>query len=277
MRAGLYYNRDRPLSCMRGRAMNASRDPVWSRSDAQRRARIDLAACHRLAARFGFNEGIDNHLTMLVPGHSDRFYLAPFGLLWSEVKASDLLELDFSGTVVAGRGLVEDTALYIHLSVHRLVPQARCVLHTHMPHATALGMLDDPRLEMAGQNALGFHDDIAYVDYQGLALDYAEGERLAQALGSKSVLMLRNHGVLVTAGSAAQAFERLYFLERACQAQVLALSTGRKLRIVAEAVVQAAVAQFRAGAKVGGQERTEPPCAALQRLVDRRGAAHARW
>src|SRR5256884_9094378 len=113
------YTCDCPSVRVRGRAMNASREPVW-RSDAERRARIDLAACHRLAARFGFSEGIDNHMTMLVPGHSERFYLAPFGLLWSEVRASDLLELDFSGTVVAGRGLVEDTALYIHLSVHRL-------------------------------------------------------------------------------------------------------------------------------------------------------------
>src|SRR2546430_14164135 len=97
-------------------------------------------------------------MTMLVPGHSERFYLAPFGLLWSEVRASDLLELDFSGTVVAGRGLVEDTALYIHLSVHRLVPAARCGLHTHMPYATALRMLEDPHPPMAGQNALGFQD-----------------------------------------------------------------------------------------------------------------------
>ena len=136
-------------------------------------------------------------------------------------------------------------------------------------------MLEDPRLDMAAQNAIGFHDDIAYVDYQGLALDYAEGERLARALGSKSVLMLRNHGVLVTAGSAAQAFERLYFLERACQAQVLALSTGRKLRIVAEAVVQATVAQFRAGDKVGGQDRTELHFAALKRLLDRSEADYA--
>ena len=227
--------------------MNASPDPVWPRGEAERRAKIDLAACHRLAARFGFSEGIDNHMTMLVPGHSERFYLAPFGLLWSEVKASDLLELDFNGTVVAGRGLVEDTALYIHGAVHRLMPQTRCVFHTHMPYATAVSMLEDPRLDMAAQNALAFHDAIAYADYNGLALDYGEGERLARALGDKSVLMLRNHGVLVTAPSAAQAFERLYFLERACQAQVLALSTGRKLHIVPQSVVQATVAQFRAG------------------------------
>src|SRR5579871_1154224 len=177
--------------------MNATRELQFPRTEAERQARIDLAACHRLAARFGLNEGIDNHLTLLVPGHTDRFYLAPFGLLWSEVRASDLMELNFQGEVVAGRGLVEDTALYIHLSLHRLRPQARCVLHTHMPYATALSTLEDPRLLMSVQSALGFHEDIAYVDYNGLAFDYSEGERLARALGDKSVLMLRNHGVIV--------------------------------------------------------------------------------
>ena len=255
--------------------MNVSADATWSRGDARGQARIDLAACHRLAARFGLNEGIDNHLTMLVPGYSDRFYLAPFGLLWSEVKASELMELDFTGKVVAGRGLVEDTALHIHLPVHRLVPEARCVLHTHMPYATALGMLEDTRLEMAGQSAIGFYGAIAYYEYNGLALDPSEGERMAQALGGKSVLMLRNHGVLVTGGSAAQAFERLYFLERACQAQILALSTGRDLRIVPRAVVAATAAQFKACVDVGGVARTQLHFEALKRLLDRSEADYA--
>jgi len=255
--------------------MNASRETAWTRPDAERRARIDLAACYRLAARFGFNEGIDNHLTMLVPGHSDRFYLAPFGLLWSEVRASELMEIDFSGKRVAGSGLVEDTALYIHLSVHRIVPEARCVLHTHMPYATALGMLEDPRLEMAGQSAIGFHDEIAYVDYNGLALDYTEGERLARALGGKPIGLLRNHGVLVTARSAAEAFERLYFLERACQAQILASSTGGKLRVLPTALVQATLTQFKDCTRVGDQERTELHFDALKRLLDRSEADYA--
>jgi ribulose-5-phosphate 4-epimerase/fuculose-1-phosphate aldolase len=212
---------------------------------------------------------------MLVPGHTERFYLAPFGLLWSEVKASDLLELDFNGKVVAGRGLVEDTALYIHLSVHRLVPEARCVLHTHMPYATALGMLEDPRLEMAAQNAIGFHERVAYCDYSGLALDYGEGERMARALDGRSVLILRNHGVLVIAATAAAAFERLYFLERACQTQVLALSTGRPLRILPEAVVSATARQFEACTTVGGEGRTELHFEALKRLLDRSEADYA--
>jgi ribulose-5-phosphate 4-epimerase/fuculose-1-phosphate aldolase len=249
--------------------------PLRQGAEAERRARIDLAACHRLAARFGLNEGIDNHLTMLVPGHAERFYLAPFGLLWSEVRASHLLELDFTGKVVAGRGLVEDTALYIHLSVHRLVPAARCVLHTHMPYATALGMLEDPRLEMASQAAIGFRDEIAYVEYHGLALDHSEGERLARALDGRSAALLRNHGALVIGDSVAQAFERLYFLERACQAQLLALSSGRALQRVPQPIVTATAAQFKACVDVGGESRTQLHFEALKRLLDRTEADYA--
>jgi ribulose-5-phosphate 4-epimerase/fuculose-1-phosphate aldolase len=256
--------------------MNVSADANWGRGDLRRQAKIDLAACHRLAVRFGLNEGIDNHLTMLVPGYSDRFYLAPFGLLWSEVKASDLMEIDFGGKVVSGRGLVEDTALHIHLPVHRLAPRARCVLHTHMPYATALGMLEDARLEMAVQSAIGFHGQIAWCEYNGLALDAREGERMAAALGDRSVLMLRNHGVLVLGASAAEAFERLYFLERACQTQILALSTGRALRIVPPAVVAATVAQFEGCTEVGGMSRSELHFEALKRLLDRSEADYAR-
>ena len=250
--------------------MNASIKAVATHSDAERQARVDLAACYRLAAHFGLNEGIDNHLTLLVPGYSDRFLLAPFGLHWSEVRASDFMVIGFNGQIVNGRGPVEDTALFIHLPVHKLAPQARCALHTHMPYATALCMLDNPRLEMAGQSAIGFHDDIAYeCDYNGLAFDQTEGERLARALGSKSVLMMRNHGVLAVGGSVPQAFERLYFLERAAQAQVLALSTGRALRLVPEPVVKATAAQFQSGSQVGGRDRADLHFDALKRMLDR--------
>ena len=250
--------------------MNANIKAVATHSDAERQARVDLAACYRLAAHFGLNEGIDNHLTLLVPGYSDRFLLAPFGLHWSEVRASDFMVIGFNGQIVSGRGPVEDTALFIHLPVHKLAPQARCALHTHMPYATALCMLDNPRLEMAGQSAIGFHDDIAYeCDYNGLAFDQTEGERLARALGSKSVLMMRNHGVLAVGQSVPQAFERLYFLERAGQAQVLALSTGRALRLVPEPVVKATAAQFQSGSQVGGRDRADLHFDALKRMLDR--------
>jgi ribulose-5-phosphate 4-epimerase/fuculose-1-phosphate aldolase len=259
-------------------AVNASLKSVSSdaAADAERSARVDLAACYRLAAHFGLNEGIDNHLTLLVPGYTDRFLLAPFGWYWSEVRASDFMVIDFNGRSLSGRGPIEDTALYIHLPVHRLSPQARCVLHTHMPYATALCMLENPRLEMAGQSALGFYDDIAYeCDYNGLAYDHTEGERLARALGTKSVLMMRNHGVLVVGQSPAQAFERLYFLERAAQAQVLALSTGRALRLIPEPVIKATVAQIQGSTTVGGQDRAELHFDALKRMLDRSAPDYA--
>lgn len=253
--------------------MNAKLKP--RQSDAEKQARVDLAASYRLAAHFGFNEGIDNHLTALVPGCSDRFLLAPFGLLWSEVRASDFLVIDFDGNVT-GEGLVEDTARFIHLPVHKLAPQARCALHTHMPYATALCLLDNPQLEMASQNSLGFYEDIAYeVDYNGLAFDTTEGERLARALGDKSVLMMRNHGVLVVGRTIPQAFERLYFLERAAMAQVMALSTGRALRLIPEAVVKATAAQFKTGGLVGGQDRAELHFAALKRMLDKTSPDYA--
>ena len=256
--------------------MSANLKSVSPLSEAERQARIDLAACYRLADHFGLNEGIDNHMTMLVPGHADRFLLAPFGLHWSEVKASDFMVIDFNGQMLSGRGPIEDTALHIHLPVHRLSPQAHCVLHTHMPYATALTMLDNPHLEMAVQSALGFYGDVAYdPNYNGLAFDHTEGERLAGALGDKSVLMMGNHGALVIGKTIPQAFERLYFLERAAQAQVIALSTGRALKLVPEQIVKSTAAQFSAGGKVGGRDRAELHFEALKRLLDRQHADYA--
>src|SRR6202030_2942922 len=256
--------------------MNASLKPIQAAADAEQHARVDLAACYRLADRFGLNEGIDNHLTLLVPGVSDRFLLAPFGLHWSEGKAGDFLVVDFSGRVLSGQGFVEDTALYIHQPVHRLSPQGRCVLHTHMPYATALCMLENPRLEMAVQSALGFYEDVAYErSYNGLAFDVSEGERLARTLGDKSVLMMANHGVLVVGKTVPQAFERLYFLERAAQAQVLALSTQRPLRLIPEPVVKMTVAQFGTGGTVGGRDRADLHFDALKRVLDRADSDYA--
>jgi ribulose-5-phosphate 4-epimerase/fuculose-1-phosphate aldolase len=255
--------------------MSANLKAFSAENDAQRRARVDLAACYRLAAHFGLNEGIDNHLTVLVPGFTDRFYLAPFGLHWSEVKASDLLVLHFDGRVLAGEGPVEETAMYIHTPVHRLSPQGACVLHTHMPYATALCMLQNPTLEMAVQTALGFYDDIAYDGhYNGLALDASEGERLAGVLGGKSVLLMGNHGALTVGNALPVAFERLYFLERAAQAQVLAHSTGRPLKQVPEAIVKKTAAQFAGCARVGGEERSALHFEALKRLLDRQNPGY---
>jgi ribulose-5-phosphate 4-epimerase/fuculose-1-phosphate aldolase len=145
-----------------------------------------------------------------------------------------------------------------------------------MPHATALTMLENPRLEMSVQAALGFYEDIAYDPvYNGLAYDYSEGERMARVLGDKGVLMLSNHGVLVVGETVPEAFERLYFLERAAQAQILALSTGRPLKPVPEEIVRRTVGQFRSGGDVGGRARVDLHFDALKRMLDRRHSDYA--
>jgi ribulose-5-phosphate 4-epimerase/fuculose-1-phosphate aldolase len=249
--------------------MSTNIKPIQAQAHLEQLARIDLAACHRIAARFELHEAIDNHMTLLVPGCTDRFYLAPFGMHWLEIKASDFCEVDLSGRLLAGKGPIEPTALYIHAPVHRLAPRARCVLHTHMPYATALTMLEQPGLRMAVQSAVSFHEEIAYVDYNGLAYDQSEGERLAHSLGDKSVLMMRNHGVLVIGDTVPRAFEQLYYLERAAQAQVLAMSTGKPLHDIPLPVVQSTVAQFIDGAEVGGLDRADLHFAALKRMLDR--------
>src|SRR6476660_3426091 len=204
----------------------------------EQQARIDLAAAFRFAVRLDLHEGVCNHFSVMLPD-GKRFLLNAYGLHWSEVTASNLLALDAEGRVLAGEGEYEKTAFYIHSRIHLGNPHAACVLHTHMPYATALTLLEGGRLEMVEQNALRFHDDIAYDDtYNGLVVDNAEGDRLARVLGSKRVMFLANHGVIVVGPSVAEAFDSLYYLERACRLQVLARATGLPFRKVRPEVVR---------------------------------------
>jgi ribulose-5-phosphate 4-epimerase/fuculose-1-phosphate aldolase len=198
-------------------------------------AKRDLAASLRLAAHYGLNEGVCNHFSYAVPGLEDRFLLNPHGIHWSRIRASDILLIDGAGRTIEGEGEAELTAFTIHGRIHANNARARCVLHTHMPYATTLACLEDGKLEPIHQNALRFHDDVAYdPDYNGLAEDAEEGDRIAAALGDRKVLFMANHGVVVVGETIAQAFDDLYYLERACQVQVLALSTGRPLKRVGD-------------------------------------------
>jgi ribulose-5-phosphate 4-epimerase/fuculose-1-phosphate aldolase len=207
-------------------------------ADPVQQARIHLAAAHRLAVLHELEEGIDNHFTVTVPGHDDRYLILPFGLHWSEARASHLIVFDESGATLEGEGVVELSAQCIHAPIHRLCG-TRVVMHTHQTWALALNMLKDNRLLPASQTAAFFHGHVAYDDtYSGTADSLEEGERLARAIGNKHVLFMKNHGVLVTGATVAQAYRRLYKLERVCRDQVLAMSTGKPLEVLSEEVVR---------------------------------------
>ena len=204
------------------------------------RARVELAGAYQLCDRFGFNEGVCNHLTVLVPGASDRFLCAPYGLAWSEVTASNLVMIDVKGNVIEGRGEIDATAFFIHLAIHQAGHV--CVLHTHMPYASALCCVERFELAMCHQNSLRFADDIAYDPaFNGLVLDNTEGSRLVGVMGDKRVLMHKHHGVIVCGASVAEAFDDLYYLERAAEVQVIAMSTGSPLCTISKEIG----AQFR--------------------------------
>jgi ribulose-5-phosphate 4-epimerase/fuculose-1-phosphate aldolase len=237
----------------------------------QWQVRVDLAAAHRLAVTHGFSEGIFNHFTSAVPGTDDRYYQIPFGLHWSEVTASSLMEVGYDGKVLRGDGEVEASALCIHAPIHRLIPRHACVLHTHMPFASALARLDDPRLIALGQTEIGFLDIVAYDgEYAGLALEPAEGERLAGVLGpDRAVLVMANHGVIVCGETVAEAYDRLYYFERACQVQLYAMWTGRPLKEVPPPIVAHTLRQYANSPVYGGKPASDHHFAALKRLLDR--------
>jgi ribulose-5-phosphate 4-epimerase/fuculose-1-phosphate aldolase len=253
------------------RLASAQAEIVVSNSAAWQ-ARVDLAAAHRLADRQGLSEGIFNHFTFAVPGTDDRYLQIPFGLHWSEVTASCLMEVGYDGSLLSGTGEIEQSAFCIHAPIHRLIPSAACVLHTHMPFASALTRLEDPRIEAIGQTEIGFLDCVAYdAEYTGLAFDTAERERLAAVLGPKhKVLFMANHGVLVVGETVAEAYDSLYYLERACQVQLYAMWTGRPLKRVPSAVVEHTLRQYAASSAYGGKPACAHHFAALKRLLDRR-------
>lgn len=210
-----------------------------------KQSRIDLAVLLRAAAAHGFNEGIDNHFSLAVPGRDDLFLLNRYGPHWSEMRASDILLIDLDGNVVDGAGEWEVTAFMIHRGVHRARPDARCVLHTHMPYATALSMTPGGLDTRASQNAMYFHGRLGRAAYGGLADAADEGDRLgASVAAGGNAILLDNHGVIIVGVDAADAWHKLYFFERAAEMQVLAQSTGQPLLQVPEEVAAHTAAQW---------------------------------
>jgi ribulose-5-phosphate 4-epimerase/fuculose-1-phosphate aldolase len=200
-----------------------------------RQLRADLALALRAAAHHGLGEGVCNHFSVELPGDPGRFLLNPRGMMWSEIGEDDIVMIDIQGNKLAGRHDVEPTAMHIHAAIHRTAGKV-CVMHTHMPYATALTLTSDRALDTTlSQNAMRFHGrTVIDQKYNGLALDTSEGERIAQAMQGADIVFLANHGVVVCGERIDYAYDDLFYLERACMVQVLAQSTGRPLAPVAK-------------------------------------------
>ncbi len=219
-------------------AVSAAHHASFASSDV-RHLRRDLALALRAADFHGLSEGVCNHFSVALPDGSDRFLINPRGLHWSEVGADDIVMVDGAGAKLAGRHEVEPTAMFIHAAVHRIAGKV-CVLHTHMPNATALTLTRARAIDTTlSQNAMRFHGRLKVDEhYNGLALDAGEGERIATAMDGADVVFLANHGVVVCGERIDWAYDDLYYLERACLMQVLAMSTGSPLAPVSAELSQ---------------------------------------
>jgi ribulose-5-phosphate 4-epimerase/fuculose-1-phosphate aldolase len=233
--------------------------------------RVDLAAAFRLAVQMNWHESVGNHFSVAVSADGRKFLLNPRWKHFALIRASDLLLLDSDDAETLSRPDAPDPSAWsIHGRIHALLPQARCVLHVHPPYSTVLASLADPQLKPIDQTTARFYNRVA-IDphYSGIADQREEGERLAHALGDKRHMIMGNHGVLVTAPTVAEAFEDLYFLERAARTLVQAYGTGRPLSILPDEIAERTARswdEYRVAALAHFRD--------LQRLLDERDPSY---
>lgn len=228
-------------------------------------ARVELAACYRLIAHFRMTDWIYNHISLRLPGSHEHYLINPFGLLYEEVSASNLVKVDTQGNLAEDVALeVNPAAFVIHGAIHSARPDAGCVLHTHTAAGVAVAAQADGLLPIS-QHAMRVYGQVSYHDFEGIALDSDEQKRLVADVGSKNVLILRNHGLLTIGRTVPEAFELMFYLERACQIQIGATSGNQQVIVPADAVRDRAIAQFdNSPSYIQGRDWQ-----ALLRLLDR--------
>ncbi len=218
-------------------------------SPEEQRTREDLAALYRLVAHFRMTDLIDTHISARVPGTEDQFLINRYGVLFHEMRPQDLVRIDGSGKVLEDRDpppRVNAAGFTIHSAVHAARHDISCVVHTHTADGMAVSALQEGLLPLT-QHALKFHGCLSYHDYEGIALDLDERERLVRDLGpTNHCMILRNHGLLAGGRTIAEAFVNIYYLERSCQAQVKAMSLGRPLVLPSAAVQEKTARQYAA-------------------------------
>lgn len=235
-------------------------------SEAEWQQRVELAATYRLVAYYGWDDLIFTHISARVPGEDNHFLINPYGMTFDEITASSLVKIDLDGNIVMeSEYFVNPAGFTIHSAVHTHSHEAHCVIHTHSDDGVAVAAQADGLLPLS-QTAMIVIDDLAYHDYEGIALELDERERLIADLGDKHSMILRNHGLLTTGATCADAFLRLFFLERACTMQIRAISGGRKLNMPNAGVPQKTADQGKFGTSAGIGKLAWP---ALLRTLDR--------
>jgi ribulose-5-phosphate 4-epimerase/fuculose-1-phosphate aldolase len=200
----------------------------------------DLAAVFRWTARLNMHEAVANHFSVSAPDSSEDFYVNGSGMHFSTIKSSDLVLIEQSkiNELKDKPELVDPTALYIHGSIHKKVPNAKCILHVHSKYATALATLEDPILPPIDQNSMRFFNRVGvYSDFGGMGFE-EEAIKMANKIGNKKVLLMSNHGILTTGQTVAEAFDELFYFEKACETYITALSTNKKLKIVSDEIAE---------------------------------------
>jgi len=212
--------------------------------DTERQQRVELAACYRLLAHFRMTDLIYTHSSVRVPGEPGHFLINPYGWLWEEITASSLVKIDIRGEKVGySPHRVNPAGFTIHSAVHMGRHDAACVIHTHTRAGMAVASLKEGLLPL-NQIALQFYGRLGVHDYEGIALDLDERERIIADLGDKCALLLRNHGLLTVGRSVAEAFQLMYYLNLACEVQIAAQSTGAELVMPSQAVREKAARQY---------------------------------
>lgn len=233
--------------------------------------RVDLAATYRLVHHYGWDDMIFTHISARVPGPEHHFLINPYGLLFDEITASNLVKIDMDGNKVEESPYpVNPAGFTIHSAIHGAREDAKCVIHLHSTDGVAVSAQEHGLLPI-DQHAMMLSDDLAYHDYEGIALDLDERERLVHDIGDKNVMLLRNHGTLTAGKTCADAFLRMYYLERACSMQVRALAGGAKPNAANQGVPEKTAGQ---GARafdgfVGGMAWP-----ALLRMLDRKDPSY---
>ncbi|MCZ4521566.1 class II aldolase/adducin family protein [Rhodococcus ruber] len=237
--------------------------------------RVELAAVYRLVAHFKMTDLVFSHISQRLPGSTSRFLINPYGLMFDEITASNLVVVGDDGEAVeSSEYRVNPAGFVIHSAIHSARPDAHSVLHTHSRYGCAVAAQQSGLLPV-NQTSMEFYGRLAYHDYEGVALDDSEKSRLVADLGTRNALVLRNHGLLTVGSSARRAFLRMFYLERACEMQILAQSTGQPLVIPDADVCERTAAQLNNEKSAltaddrDNSDNWDLAWNALQRMVDR--------